>query len=819
MTNHFIDFKNTDVFLMIGSNSAENHPQAMKWVVKAKDKGAKLIVVDPRLTKSAGLADIHARLRPGTDIAFVNGMINYIIENDLYFKDYVVNYTNASYLVNPEYKFEDGIFSGFTETDGKKSYKLDTWMYQTTGDIAKDGLKKEDIKKDPTLQDPNCVFQILKKHVSRYDVKTVCRVTGTPEETFKKTCQLFASTGKPDQAGNVIYAMGITQHTYGSQNCRVLCVLQLLLGNIGIPGGGVNAQRGESNVQGSTDFAMLNHLLPGYNPMVYASKHTKLQDYLDKDVPKTSFWSNRGKFLISMLKAWYGEKATKESDFSFDWLPKHDGKNRTHMGIFSEMSQGNVKGMIAWGQNPAVGGPSSFQGRKALEKLDWLVAVDLFETETAAFWHRPEADPTKIQTEVFFLPAAMSYEKEGTVSNSGRWLQFRYKAVNPPGQAKSDLWIADRLFKAVKKEYQGGGKFTAPIMNMVWNYDKPGEDEPNIEQVAVEINGYEVATGKVLPGFAKLTNDGSTACGCWIHSGYWAEDKDAKTVAAKRRLLKDKTGLGLFPQFAFAWPANRRIVYNRCSADPAGNPWNPKKAIIKWDAVGGKWDNADVPDFKAADPPKDPKDPNAKPTPIPPDKTVPFLMLEEEHARLFAVKGMVDGPLPEHYEPIESPVKNIFSKQQNMPLATRFKGDFSKLAETSSEKYPYVATTHRIIEHYQSGAVTRNSPTLAEASAHMFANVSAELARKIGVKTGDDVVIETARSKITCKVSVSGVCVPLNIDGKAVEVIGMPWCFGYMGIAKGATANDLTPSVGDPNTNIPEYKAFLCNIAKASKGV
>lgn len=814
MTNHFVDFKNTDVFLMIGSNSAENHPQAMKWIMKAKDKGAKLIVVDPRLTKSAGLADIHARLRPGTDIAFINGLINYIIENNLYFKDYVVNYTNASFLINPDYKFEDGLFSGLVEKDGIKSYDAKTWQYQMDGDPVKDGLREEAIKKDLTLQDPNCAFQILKKHVSRYDLKTVSQVTGTPEEVLKKTYALFASTGKPDKAGNVIYAMGITQHTYGSQNCRALCVLQLLLGNIGIPGGGVNAQRGESNVQGSTDFAMLNQYLPGYNPMFYASKHKTLQDYMDKDVPKTSFWSNRGKFVVSMLKAWYGDKATQENEFCFNYVPKHDGKNRTHMGIFEQMSLGNIKGMIAWGQNPAVGGPSSFQGRKALEKLDWLVAVDLFETETSAFWHRPEADPAKINTEVFFLPAAMSYEKEGTVTNSGRWLQFRYKAVNPPGEAKSDLWIADRLFKAVKKEYQSGGKYPEPMFNMVWNYDLPGEDEPNIDQVALEINGYQVGTNQALDSFGKLTNDGSTACGCWIHTGYWYVDKEANTVAAKRRINKDKSGLGLFPQYGFAWPANRRIVYNRCSADPAGNPWNPQKAIIKWDALTGKWANADVPDFKAVEPAKEP---GGQPTPVTPDKTVSFLMQEEGRGRLFAVKGVNDGPLPEHYEPIESPVHNIISKQQTMPLATRFKGDFSKIADTGSDRYPYVGTTHRVIEHYQSGAVTRSCPSLAEVSAHMFANISPKLAQKIGVKTGDDVIVETIRGEITCKVAVSGVCVPLNVSGKEVEVIGMPWCFGYQGIATGASANDLTPSVGDPNTNIPEYKAFLCNIKKAGK--
>lgn len=798
MTNHFIDYKNTDVFLMIGSNSAENHPQAMRWIMKARERGARLIVVDPRATKSASLADIHVRLRPGTDIAFINGMMNYILQNQLYHRSYLLNYTNASYLVHPGFKFQDGVFSGLTGENGGARYDTATWQYQAEGG---------EIKKDPTLRDPNCVFQLLKKHVSRYDIQTVARITGSPPDIYEQACRLFASTGQPGRAGNVIYAMGITQHTCGAQNARALCMLQLLLGNVGVAGGGVNAQRGESNVQGSTDMAMLHHLLPGYLGMVYAGKHTTLRDYLAGEVPRAGYWSNKGKFFVSLLKAWFGDQARRENDFGFDWLPKHDGKNRTHMGIFAEMAAGNIKGLFAWGQNPAVGGPSALQERQAMEKLDWLVVVDLFETETAAFWHRPGVDPAGINTEVFLLPAAMSYEKEGTVVNSGRWAQFRYKAVDPPGEAKSDLWIADRLFKAVKQEYQRGGRFPDPVLNLAWNYDRPGREEPDIDRIALEINGYQTAGRQALGHFGQLADDGSTACGNWLYTGYWFVDEEAGVPAARRRVLKDDSGLGLFPRFAFAWPANRRILYNRCSADAAGNPWNPEKVLVKWDGAAGKWITNDVPDFKAGE--------------VPPEKSAanPFIMLEEGQGRLFAVQGVVDAPMPEHYEPVESPVWNKMSKQQNNPLYTRFRGEFNRVAGTANKQYPYVATTHRVIEHYQSGAVTRNCPTLAEISAHMYVNISPSLARKLGVKTGDDVIVSTPRGEITVKAAVNGICMPLVVDGREIEVVGLPWHFGFQGLALGESANALTPSVGDPNTSIPEYKAFVCNITRAVKGV
>ncbi len=698
MTNSFPDYQNTDVFLIIGANPAENHPQIMRHLgIAVGKRGAKVIVADPRFTKTAAKADIFAPLRPGTDIAFLYGIMNYAIQNGLYFYDYVLNYTNASYLVSPDYALVDGAFTGLTEKDGKFSYNTASWAYQKDGDV---------IKKDPTLQDPLCVFQILKKHVARYDIKTVCRITGTSEDTYKKVCDLYCSTGKPDKAGNLIYAMGITQHTYGSQNVRATAMLQLLLGNIGIAGGGVNAQRGESNVQGSTDQGVLYHLLTGYLGAVNATAHTNLKEYLEKETPKTSFWTNKPKFLISMLKAWYGSKATKENDFCFDYIPKHTGGDHSHMAIFEKMAAGSIKGYFAWGQNPAVGGPNSTVARKALENLDWMVGVDLFETETVSFWKRPGANPANIKTEVFLLPTAFSYEKEGTVANSSRWIQWRWKAVEPPGEAKSDLWIAYEIFKAVRKEYEAGGKFPAPILDMVWDYDLPGHDEPDIMKIAKEMNGYVVADGTMLDSFAKLKDDGSTACGQWIYTGYMFEDPVLKVPASHRRSREDKSGLGLYPKWSFSWPANRRIVYNRNSADPSGKPWDPKRMLVSWD--GAAWVNNDVPDFGFKD--------ATTGAFITPDKSAvnSFLMTTEGQGRLFAPVGMKDGPIPEHYEPIESPVKNIMNKQQTNPIAARYKGDFAKVADIASPDFPYIGTTHRLVEHYQSGAVTRNCPNLAE---------------------------------------------------------------------------------------------------------
>lgn len=792
MTNHWIDYQHADAFLVIGANPAENHPMAFKWITRAREHhGAKLIVVDPRFTKTAAQADLFARHRPGTDIAFLLGMMNYAIQNNLYHHEYVVNYTNASYLIDPSFKLpgdNDGVFSGFSE----KGYDKSSWQYQ------KD--ENGQVKRDLTLQDPNCVFQLLKKHVSRYDPKTVSRITGVPEDLYLKICETYCATGIPGKVGTVVYAMGLTQHTVGANNVRSLAMLQLLLGNIGLAGGGVNAQRGESNVQGSTDLAMMYHILPGYLGMPRAATHPTLKDYIDKATPASGYWKNKPKFLISLLKAFWGDAATPENDFCYDYLPKLPAGEHSHMDAFEHMAKGEIKGFFAWGQNPVVGGPSSHFERKALENLDWLVAIDLVETETAAFWKAPGVDPKTIGTEVFFLPACGPYEKEGTVTNSGRWIQWRWKAIEPLGDAKSDLWIADRLFKAIRKEYEKGGVFPDPILKMKWDYDKPGHDEPDIEKVAIELNGYNVADGQVLSSFGQLKDDGSTACGMWIYTGYWAPNKYAKdqSIPACQSRERETEGIGSHLGWSFAWPLNRRIIYNRCSCDPSGKPWDPETPVFRW--TGTEWEMNDVPDFAAAKPPEE----TAK---------APFIMLPEGHGRLFA-NGLKDMPFPEHYEPVESPTVNLMSGRQYNPLVKFRSGDFAKVAKEGSPEFPYVATTHRLIEHYQSGALTRNCPYLVELMPEMFVEISKTLADQLGIKPGDEVIVSSARGEIKCKACVSPIMKPLEINGKLVEIVGMPWHWGYQGLAPGASANDLTPSLGDPNTEIPEYKAFLCNIRK-----
>ena len=779
MTNHWIDYQHSDVIMAIGVNTAENHPMSMRWIDRARERGAKLISIDPRLTRTAAVADIWLPLRPGTDIALLGGLINYTFANKLYQQEYVVNYTNASYILGPDYFFADGVFSGLKGD----AYDRESWQYELD--------EKGNPLQDLTLQHPRSVFQVMKKHYARYDKDTVCRTVGCSPQDFEKVAATFCATGAPGKAGNILYAMGITQSTHGSQNVRATAVLQLLLGNIGIPGGGVNAQRGEANVQGSTDMAMLFHILPGYLNMPQAGAHPTLEDYNAKETPASSYWANKPKFLVSMLKAWWGERANADNDFCYHWLPKLDGRNRSHIAIFEAMAKGEIKGMFVWGQNPAVGGPQAELERKALENLDWMVAVDLFETETASFWRRPKVQPADIKTEVFLLPAAASYEKDGSVSNSGRWIQWRYKAVQPPGEAQADLWIADQLYKAIRFHYLRGGVFPQPIVGLNWNYGEE-EEEPDIEKVALEINGYD-SSGQPLENFTKLAADGSTACGCWIYSGYYNNLEDPPT----KRRIREKEGIGTHAQWSYVWPLNRRILYNRCASDPAGKPWNPQVPLVWWE--GGQWQMNDVPDFVWKD--------------TPPEKSAssPFIMLPELQARLFS-PGMADGPLPEHYEPAESPVRNVLSPQQNNPIITWWQG----LGQVASRnEFPYIGTTYRVSEHWQSGIMTRNSPWLAEMAPEMFVEISLQLAAKLGINNGDQVRVSTPRGEIKAVAYVTRRLKPMEVDGSMVEIVGMPWHWGYRGLFPGDSANVLTPHVGDPNTSIPEYKAFLCNIRRA----
>jgi formate dehydrogenase major subunit len=821
MTNHWIDLKNADVVLVMGSNPASNHPVSMKWIMRAKAKGGKLICVDPRFTQTAAKADLYAPLRSGTDIAFLGGMINYILEKNLYFKEYVVNYTNAAFLVNPDFKGPadlDGLFSGYNEK-GRK-YDKATWSYQ----MDENGIAK----KDPTLQDPNCVFQLLKKHYARYTLDKVTNITGTPKDKLVAVYELFGSTGRPDRAGTECYAMGWTQHTVGTQNIRAMTIVQMLLGNMGIAGGGINAMRGESNVQGSTDQGLLFHILTGYNPVPNASL-VNLATYIEKLTPTTkeprsvNWWSNRPKYITSYLKAIYGAAATKENDFGYAWLPKLDvGQNCSWLNLFDAMHAGKFEGFFAWGQNPACSGANSNKTREALTKLKWMVNVNLYDNETGSFWRGPGMNPKDIQTEVFMLPCASSVEKEGSISNSGRLAQWRYKAVEPVGQSKPDAEILNELYFKVKELYKKeGGAYPDPILNLTWDY---GEKDAagmikhvNIHAVAKEINGYFVEDvydtkvdppkligkkGDLVTSFPSLQADGTTSCGNWIYCNSYIL-KDGKEVnMMARRGKDDKTGLGLYPEWAWAWPVNRRIIYNRASVDLDGNPWDPKRPLLKWNATDKKW-VGDIPDGPAP--------------PMGTDGKFPFIMKPDGVAAIFG-PGLNEGPFPEHYEALECPLEeNSMSKQRINPTIKIFGGE--KDAFFSCDlRYPYVASTYRCSEHWQTGVKTRHCSWLLEMQPQNFCEISEELGKELGVKSGDTVIVTSGRGEVKAVAMVTERFKPFKLANQTVHQVGLTWHFGWQYPEDGSgfdSANLLTPTVGDANTMIPESKAFMVNVRKA----
>ncbi len=793
MTNHWIDIGNSDVIMIIGSNAAENHPIAFKWVTKAMENGAKLISVDPRFTRTSSLADLYVPLRSGTDIAFIGGMIKHILENDLFHHEYVVAYTNAAFLVNPDFSFEDGLFSGYDLTN--RNYNKSTWTYQ----VDEDGNPLQ----DDTLQHPHSVFQLLKRHYSRYDIDTVSKITGAPGDKLREVYELYAKSGEPGKAGTIMYAMGTTQHTYGTQNVRSYAMVQLLLGNIGVAGGGVNALRGLHNVQGSTDMCLLFHILPGYL-QTPVDTDGDLEAHLARATPTTNdptsvnWWKNYPKYFVSMLKAWWGDTATARNDFAYHYLPKNSG-NYSHIAMFEAMFAGEIKGLIVLGQNPAVGGPNANMERKAMENLDWMVGIDLWETETAGFWKRPGADPAAINTEVFLLPAAAAIEREGSVTNSGRWIQWRYKAVDPLGDSKEDLWIVNQIVGELCFLYTNeGGAFPDPIVNLTWNY---GPGLPNAEEVAKEISGYAVddlldsdgnlivAAGAQLKNFTQMRDDGSTAAGEWLY-GYFTQEGNL----AKRRDPTDKSGIGLYSNWSWNWPVNRRIIYNRASVHPVnGEPWDKAHPVIQWDAASEKW-VGDVPDGGT-----------------PPGTIRAFIMKPEGVARLFGF-GRADGPFPEHYEPWESPVLNLMSSTQINPVFKIWDSEMDLKGE--ADRFPIVATTYRLTEHMQSGAMTMYLPWLTELQPEMFVEMSEELAAERGIANGERVLVESARGQVEAVAMVTKRFKPFNINGQVVHQVGLPWHFGYLGIVTGDSANVLTPHVGDANTMIPEYKAFIVNVRK-----
>ncbi len=812
MTNHWIDIRNSDCILIMGSNAASNHPISFKWITEAMKRGGKLISVDPRFTQTSAKADFYTALRSGTDIAFLGGMIKYILDNNKYFKEYVSEYTNAAFIIADSYDFNDGLFSGYDAE--KRKYDKSKWGF------VKD--EKGIPKKDRTLQNPRCVFQLIQKHYSRYNLDTVSAITGTPKEDLVKVYEMYSATGRQGQAGTIMYAMGWTQHTVGVQNIRSMAIIQLLLGNMGVAGGGVNALRGESNVQGSTDHCILFHIWPGYLKTPTASLPT-LAAYNEKFTPKTNdplsanWWGNYPKYSVSLLKSYFGDKATAANDFGYNWLPKlDDGVTYSWLDLFDAMYRGKFKGLFAWGMNPAASGANANKNRQSMSKLDWMVNVNIFDNETGSFWKGPGMDSKKIKTEVFMLPCAVSVEKEGSITNSGRWMQWRYKAANPPAQAWSDGNILVKLGEKLKDLYKGGGVFSEPIVNLKWDYTQHGKFDAHA--MAKEINGYFLKDmtikgkafkkGDLVPSFAYLQSDGSTSSANWLYCNSYTGKGN---MSARRK--REESGIGLNPEWAWCWPVNRRIIYNRASVDKTGKPWDKEHPVIEFKGkvengkyVSNKW-VGDVPDggwYPMQNPDGSERT----------DTKYPFIMKPEGHAHVFG-PGRADGPFSEHYEPVESPVsKQPFSSQLASPVAVTY-GTNMDIYASDNPKYPYVCSTYRVCEHWQTGIMTRWQPWLLEAQPQLFVELSKELGVELGIKNGEKVTVESARGKVEAVAMVTIRFKPFTIQGKTVHQVGLPWHFGWVHPKDGGdSANLLTPSAGDPNTRIPETKAFMVNIRK-----
>jgi formate dehydrogenase major subunit len=814
---------------------AEAHPVGFRWVMKAKERGAKVIHVDPRFGRTSALADQFIPIRAGTDIAFLGGLIRHVIETESYFRDYVLHYTNASTIINE--KFQDtedlgGLFSGFDPDTGM--YDRTSWSYQGGEVAAAAGVREHssqsfsektgagmmvgEIEHDETLEDPRCVFQILKRHFSRYTPEMVERVCGISPADFKSVADALTENSGPERTSAFCYAVGWTQHTAGVQMIRAASILQLLLGNIGRPGGGILALRGHASIQGSTDIPTLYDLLPGYLPMPKAGEgeHT-LKAYIDQDGAQRGWWSFFDVYIISLLKAWFGDTATEENDYGFGSLPKITG-NHSHFSTTMRALDGGLDGMFVMGQNPAVGSQHAGLQRRALAKLKWLVVRDLAEVETASFWRdSPEVQSgefktEEIETEVFLMPAASHVEKEGTFTNTQRLVQFRDKALDPPGDARSELWFMHHLQKRIKAHYAGSEQQRDwGIRNLTWDYPEHGTlGEPDVEAVIKEINGYEVATGKPVNSFTALKNDGSTASGCWIYCGIYADGVNQ----ARRRNPGDITAEGgiVSPEWAWAWPANRRMLYNRASADPQGRPWSERKRYVWWDEQQGKWTGYDVPDFPPTKRPDYEPEPDAEGMDAIAGSE-PFMMMADGRAWLFSPSGLLDGPLPTHYEPMESPVENILYPELGAnPSGIRWRRPENPLNPTADPRYPIVATTFRLTEHHTAGGMSRRVPWLSELQPEMFCEIDPQLAADRGIEDGGWMTIVTERAQIEARAAVTDRIRPLRIDRRVIHQVAMPWHWGYSGPVTGDSTNDLGVISGDPNVSIQESKAFTCDV-------
>lgn len=804
MTNSWTDIKNTDLVVIMGGNAAEAHPCGFKWVTEAKaNRGTKLIVVDPRYTRSASVSDLYAPIRQGTDIAFLLGLINYCINNDKVQWDYVKAFTNAPYVVKDGFDYRDGLFTGYDEA--KRDYNRTTWDYQ----LGADGYVVSDI------DNPRSVWSLLKKHVSVYTPETVERICGTPKDKFLKVAQWVAETSAKDKVMTSMYALGWTQHSKGSQNIRAMAMLQLILGNIGMRGGGMNALRGHSNIQGLTDLGLMSNLIPGYLT-IPTEKETSLDIYMSTRGFKPlrpdqmSYWQNYKKFFVSFQKSMWGDAATADNNWAYDYLPKLDVPGYDMLRIFELMYQGRVNGYVCQGFNPLLSLSNRKKLTAALSKLKFLVVMDPLQTETARFWQNHgehnDVDTASIQTEVIELPTTCFAEDEGALVNSGRWLQWHWAGATPPGEAKHDTWIMAQLYLRLKALYaKEGGAFAEPMTKLTWPYKDPGAPSP--DEIAKEINGYVVADvpdpndptkmilqkGKQLPAFAALRDDGSTAAGCWIYTGCYTEAGNQMA----RRDNSDPDDTGAYSKWAFSWPANRRILYNRASADMTGQPWDPSRKLVWWD--GAKWTGYDVPDIA----------PTAKPGVV-----QPFIMNPEGTARLFTRALMRDGPFPAHYEPFESPIANpLAPRVRGNPVARVFKGDMEQFGD--AKEFPYAATSYRLTEHFHFW--TKHAQINASLQPEFFVEISEQLAAEKNIKSGGWVRVWSKRGSVKAKAVVTKRITPLKCDGKTVHIVGIPLHWGFMGATKkGFGPNSLTPYVGDANIETPEYKAFLVDIEPIS---
>lgn len=824
------DLAHSDAILIMGSSMAENHPVGFQWVIEARERGATVIHVDPRYTRTSAMSDLWIPLRAGSDIALLGGLIRHVLENELDFREYVVRYTNAPTIVREDFRdTEDlaGLFSGWNGEE--RRYDPLSWLYEgappkdagdreTMGGHAKDrGGEQAKLglgERDETLRHPRCVYQILKRHFARYTPEMVERITGVPKDLFSKLADAFCAASGPERTGAICYSVGWTQHSKGPQIIRAASILQLLLGNIGRPGGGILALRGHASIQGSTDIPTLYDILPGYLPMpVLGADSASLDQFVKAHRSETGWWANFDRYVVSLLRAWYGRAATAENEWGFHLLPRVTG-DHSHLGYFLGMADGRMDGLFVLGQNPAVGGPNARLQRKALSRLKWLVVRDLVETETASFWYdspeveRGELRPEEIATEVFFLPGAGHAEKDGTFTNTQRLLQWHEKAVDPPGDCRSETWFVYHLGRRLKDRARDDDRpRSAPLRALTWDYSTHGDlGEPEVEEVLKEINGYRVEDRELVPGFEALQADGSTACGAWIYSGVYP--RPGENVARARRPH------GLYGHgWGFAWPGDRRILYNRASARPDGRPWSERKKLVWWDAEQGEWTGLDVPDFTRTKPPDHRPAPGAKgDDALPGDR--PFIMHPDGVGWLYVPSGLKDGPLPTHYEPLEAPVVNpLYPEHPSNPAALARERDDNRYAVSPDPRFPHVLTTYRLTEHHTAGGMSRTLPHLSELQPEPFCEISPELAEEIGARPGGWVTITTPRGIVEARALVTARMRPLRLDGKVVHQVGLPYHWGWRGRVRGDVPNDLVALSEEPNVRIMETKALACHVA------